>query len=58
MRIIDAHVHIGRRHLPIETVERVLERAGVQKAVVFADPESGKVEIAAFPETQHVKTEK
>ena len=40
MRIIDAHVHIGRRHLPIETVERVLERAGVQKAVVFADPES------------------
>jgi len=40
MRIIDAHVHIGRRHLPIEEVQKVLDRAGVQQAVVFADPES------------------
>lgn len=40
MRIIDAHVHIGRRHLPIGEVEKVLERAGVAQAVIFADPES------------------
>ena len=40
MEIIDAHVHIGRSHLPMETVQGVLERAGVDRAVIFADPES------------------
>jgi hypothetical protein len=40
MRIIDAHVHTGRKHLPIEDVEKVLARAGVERAVIFADPES------------------
>ncbi|UCF29862.1 MAG: amidohydrolase family protein [bacterium] len=40
MEIIDGHVHIGRRHLPLEQVEGVLDRAGADRAVVFADPES------------------
>jgi len=40
MEIIDAHVHIGRRHLPMEVVKGVLDRAGVDRAVIFADPES------------------
>ncbi|UCG38168.1 MAG: amidohydrolase family protein [bacterium] len=43
MEIIDAHVHIGRRHLPLERVEDVLQRAGVDRAVVFADPESADI---------------
>ena len=43
MRIIDAHVHIGRRHLPIEEVGEILDRAGVERAVVFADPESSDI---------------
>jgi len=40
MEIIDAHVHIGRKHLPLEHVQDVLDKAGVDRAVVFADPES------------------
>lgn len=40
MQIIDAHVHIGRRHLPIEQVQDVLDDSGVDRAVVFTDPES------------------
>jgi hypothetical protein len=43
MQVIDAHVHVGRRHLPIEEVQRVLDRAGVDRAVVFADPESADI---------------
>lgn len=43
MEIIDAHVHIGRRHLPMEKVQGVLDRAGVDRAVVFADPESSDI---------------
>ena len=43
MRIIDAHVHIGRRHLPIEQVQEVLDNAGVERAVIFADPESADI---------------
>ena len=38
--IIDAHVHIGRYHLPIEHIDALLKRAGISRAVVFADPES------------------
>jgi hypothetical protein len=40
MEIIDGHVHIGRRHLPLEQIEDILSRAGADRAVVFADPES------------------
>ena len=43
MEIIDAHVHIGRRHLPMDEVKGVLDRAGVDRAVVFADPESSDI---------------
>jgi len=43
MQIIDAHVHIGRRHLPIEHVQDVLDSAGADRAVVFADPESADI---------------
>lgn len=43
MRIIDAHVHIGRRHLPIEDVEKILAEAGISQAVIFADPESAHI---------------
>lgn len=43
MEIIDAHVHIGRRHLTMESVQGVLDRAGVDRAVIFADPESGDI---------------
>jgi predicted TIM-barrel fold metal-dependent hydrolase len=43
MQIIDAHVHIGRRHLPLEEVQAVLDSSGVDRAVVFADPESGDI---------------
>ena len=38
--IIDAHVHIGRYHLPIEEIQALLKAAGINRAVVFADPES------------------
>lgn len=38
--IIDAHVHIGRYHLPIEQIDSFLKREGISRAVVFADPES------------------
>jgi len=38
--IIDAHVHIGRYHLPIEHIDRLLKKEGISRAVVFADPES------------------
>jgi hypothetical protein len=38
--IIDAHVHIGRYHLPIEHIDRLLKKEGINRAVVFADPES------------------
>jgi hypothetical protein len=43
MEIIDAHVHIGRSHLPMDSVGRVLDKAGVNRAVVFADPESSDI---------------
>jgi len=43
MQIIDAHVHIGRKHLPLEQVQEVLDSAGVDRAVVFADPESSDI---------------
>lgn len=43
MEIIDGHVHIGRRHLPLEQVNEVLARAGADRAVVFADPESANI---------------
>ncbi len=43
MEIIDAHVHIGKRHLTMEDVGAVLDRAGVDRAVVFADPESSDI---------------
>lgn len=39
--IIDAHVHIGRYHLPIEEIDALLKSCGISRAVVFADPESG-----------------
>src|SRR5260370_20895003 len=38
--IIDAHVHIGRYHLPIEHIDSLPKAAGISRAVVFADPES------------------
>jgi len=38
--IIDAHVHIGRYHLPIEQIGALLKAEGISRAVVFADPES------------------
>src|SRR5256885_16423342 len=38
--IIDAHVHIGRYHLPIEDIDPLLKSAGINRAIVFADPES------------------
>ena len=38
--IIDAHVHIGRHHLPIEEIDALLKASGIERAVVFADPES------------------
>jgi hypothetical protein len=43
MEIIDAHVHVGRRHLPLDQVQDVLDRSGVNRAVVFADPESADI---------------
>jgi hypothetical protein len=43
MEIIDAHVHIGRRHLPMEKIQEILDRADVDRAVVFADPESANI---------------
>lgn len=60
MQIIDAHVHVGRRHLPMEQVQDVLDGSGVDRAVVFADPESSDIpddnryvlEIAA--RTKHI----
>jgi hypothetical protein len=38
--VLDAHVHLGRRHLPLREAEEMFDSAGVQGAVVFADPES------------------
>lgn len=43
MEIIDAHVHIGRKHLPLEQVQDVLDKSDVDRAVVFADPESSDI---------------
>jgi predicted TIM-barrel fold metal-dependent hydrolase len=43
MEIVDAHVHIGKRHLPMEQVQSVLDDAGADRAVVFADPESSDI---------------
>lgn len=43
MEIIDAHVHIGRSHLPMEEVQKVLDKAGADRAVIFADPESSDI---------------
>lgn len=40
MKIIDAHVHLGRRHLKEDRVSWILEKSGIDEAVVFADPES------------------
>jgi hypothetical protein len=40
MEIIDAHVHVGRSHLPMEEVQGLLDEAGADRAVIFADPES------------------
>lgn len=40
MGIIDAHVHLGKRHLPCEEVSGLLKRHRVERAVIFADPES------------------
>src|SRR3984893_3158760 len=40
VEIIDAHVHIGRYHLPIEEIDSLLKASGISRAVVFADPES------------------
>ncbi len=37
---LDAHVHLGRRHLPAEEALGLMEQAGISGAVVFADPES------------------
>lgn len=41
--IIDAHVHTGRHHLQIEGINTLLKRAGIDKAVIFADPESSDI---------------
>ncbi len=38
--VIDAHVHLGRHHLPLEEAEEMFSRSGVEGAAVFADPES------------------
>lgn len=60
MQIIDAHVHIGRRHLPIEEVQEVLDKSGVDRAVVFADPESADIPddnryvLEVADRTQHI----
>jgi hypothetical protein len=43
MEIIDAHVHVGRRHLPLDRIQDILDRAGADRAVVFADPESADI---------------
>ncbi len=41
--IIDSHVHIGRYHLPIEHIDRLLKAAAISRAAVFADPESDNI---------------
>src|SRR5579885_1766916 len=43
MEIIDSHVHIGRYHLPVEHIDRLLKAAGISRAAVFADPESDNI---------------
>ena len=43
VEIIDAHVHVGRQHLPMESVQAILDKAGADRAVIFADPESGDI---------------
>ena len=43
MEIIDAHVHVGRIHLPMEEVQNLLDKAGADRAVIFADPESSDI---------------
>lgn len=40
MKIIDAHVHMGRYHLTLDRVGWILEKSGIDEAVIFADPES------------------
>ena len=32
--IIDAHIHIGRYHLPIEEIDSLLKASGISRAVV------------------------
>lgn len=39
MTVIDSHVHVGR-HLPIDAWQRRLAQVGIDRAVVFADPET------------------
>ncbi len=39
MNIIDSHVHVGR-HLPVDAWQRRLAQVGIDRAVVFADPET------------------
>ena len=43
MEIIDAHVHVGRKHLPMDSVQAILDKAGADRAVIFADPESSDI---------------
>jgi hypothetical protein len=40
MTILDAHMHLGRSHLPLAEARRLLAAAGIGGAAVFADPES------------------
>jgi hypothetical protein len=40
MAILDAHMHLGRSHLPLAEARRLLKEAGIAGAAVFADPES------------------
>lgn len=37
--VIDSHVHVGR-HLPVAAWQRRLAQVGIDRAVVFADPET------------------
>jgi len=42
--ILDAHLHLGRAHLPAGEAEGMLAACGAAGAAVFADPESGDLE--------------
>ena len=43
MEVIDGHVHVGRRHLPLAQINEILAKAGADRAVIFADPESSDI---------------